>query len=103
LTIILEARKRVVKFKSSTRLADNDGEQRTRGREMPDSKWRKQKKGPNFLLDFRREKSRGRDGAQADQQEQNQKLKSVYHFVPTMKPPRNPQMRKIEAYLVVKN
>lgn len=69
---------------------------------MKNPKWMKQKKGPNFLLDFRRDPAQEnqRVNSQVDGQPANKRFKSVYHFIPTLKPPKNPQMRKIEAYFV---
>lgn len=90
------------RFQGSNRLAAVHSESRTQNRRGTDPKWMKQKKGPQFLLDFRRNQPRDHQNGSAniEKPEQNKRLKSVYHFVPTLKPPRNPQMRKIEAYFV---
>lgn len=71
--------------------------------------WLKKKKGPKFLLDFRRNKPELLN-TKEEQTEPLEKLKQIYsqfpqanratYFVPKLKGPKNPQLAKIRAYFV---
>lgn len=72
--------------------------------------WIKKKKGPKFLLDFRRNKPE-KIGFEETKENNLDKMRHMYqnypqahratYFIPKLRGPRNPQLAKIEAYFVV--
>ena len=72
-----------------------------------DAAWKKKKRGPRFMLDFRKSKLANIDHSKLEPLE---KLKRYYdkapqpnretYFIPTLKTKRNPQLQKIETYFV---
>ena len=72
--------------------------------------WMKRKKGPKFLLDFRRNKNNNVDNSQDGNPTSIEKLRMMHYnqqlpnretyFIPKLKGPRNPQLAKIKAYFV---
>lgn len=75
--------------------------------------WKKKKRGPQFMLDFRREKPeleakhpelKNMDSLERlryfYQRQKNPQPHRATFFIPTLKPKKNPQMQKLEAYFV---
>lgn len=70
--------------------------------------WMKKKRGPKFLLDFRRAKPEMTEENIGSDKIEKPKLMYLNHplpnretyFIPKLKPPRNPQLAKIQAYFV---
>lgn len=81
------------------------------GKKTKQPPWMKKKRGPKFLLDFRRTKPEQIEEHTADSPEPIKKLRKMYYnnpvpnratyFIPKLKGPRNPQLAKIQAYFVL--
>lgn len=86
-----------------TKFEGSQGNVAKKGKHPP---WMKKKRGPKFLLDFRR--TRPELDEEPTNPEAKQKLMYFNHplpnresyFIPKLKPPRNPQLAKIQAYFV---
>lgn len=88
----------------------NDKSPGTLSRKLKYPPWMKSKKGPKFVLDFRRHKSEVDADDPGDTPEPIEKLRMMYYnqampnratyFIPKLKGPRNPQLAKIQAYFV---